>query len=208
MKPPGVARGRRAFLAPIWLAAIAVVLVAAVLLAGVRLAMMGFAEVTTIVIVRHAEKQATPGTDPPLSAEGVDRAGRLAQMFGNSGGVHGRNAASKAGATGIDEVGTVQAIYVTDTQRSRQTAAPLAAQLGLQPIELPSEDVDRLLAQLSEQGEGRISLVVGHANTVPRLIDGLTDGRTRVELDPADFGSVFIVTVSRFDPPSVLRLRY
>ena len=50
--------------------------------------------------------------DPPLSAQGLEQAGRVS---------------GRLGAAGID------AIYVTTLRRTAQTAAPLAARLGLDP---------------------------------------------------------------------------
>jgi hypothetical protein len=63
---------------------------------------------TTIIMVRHAERD--PGLDPPLNAEGLARAQKLAEVLGQNG---------------------VTAIYATDYERNRQTAAPLATKLGL-----------------------------------------------------------------------------
>jgi 2,3-bisphosphoglycerate-dependent phosphoglycerate mutase len=77
---------------------------------------------TDLLIVRHGESQpARPGeefpfrdghADPPLDPRGHDEAIRVAERL--------------AGAD-------VKAIYVTPLQRTAQTAAPLAARLGLQP---------------------------------------------------------------------------
>jgi hypothetical protein len=43
---------------------------------------------------------------------------------------------------------------------------------------------------------------------MPVIVAGLTRGRIEVAVDATDFGSVFVVTVSSFGPPSLLRLRY
>ena len=64
--------------------------------------------------VRHAEKALGTIEDPPLSPEGEQRSERLAQMFGER-----------------DGAGHLDAIYVTNTRRTQQTAAPLAARLHL-----------------------------------------------------------------------------
>jgi probable phosphoglycerate mutase len=77
---------------------------------------------TEVVLVRHGESApATPGApfplvdghgDPPLAPEGLEQAVRLGERLA---------------------VGRVDAIYVTSLQRTAQTAAPLAAHLGLTP---------------------------------------------------------------------------
>src|SRR3954447_19431400 len=59
---------------------------------------------TTVLIVRHAEKMANAGTDPDISPEGVARAKALAAVCEHAG---------------------VEAAYVTQYKRTRQTAAPL-----------------------------------------------------------------------------------
>ncbi len=178
-------------MAPIWMAAASALVVGTVLFVGVRLAVTQFAEISTIIVLRHAETQAPGGDDPALSASGESRAMRLAQMFGEP-----------AGA------GAVRSIYTSDTQRARATAAPLAARLGRRIETLGAGDVDGLLERLQAAERGHTSLVVAHSNTVPRIVERLTGGRIEVSVDEADHGSVFVVTVSSFGPPSVLRLRY
>jgi phosphohistidine phosphatase SixA len=190
MNTPGVARGRRAFLAPIWIAAVSALVAGTVLFVGIRLAVLRFAEISTVIVLRHAEKlDSTDGA--PLSPQGVARAERLAAMLG-----------------GPAETGPVRAIYSSDLRRARDTVAPLAARLSLPVIALPARDIDALLARLRREGRGATSVVVGHSDTVPQIVAGLTDGRVEVGIEPEDFGSLFIVTVSSFGPPSVLRLRY
>jgi broad specificity phosphatase PhoE len=190
MNPPGVARGRRAFLAPIWIAALAALVAGTVLFVGVRFAVLRFAEVSTVIVVRHAEKVDTsPGS--PLTPAGEARAQRLAAMFGDP-------AAD----------GAVQAVYASEKRRAQDTAAPLAARLGVPIVTIPAADVEALLDRLRSDGRGRISVVVGHGDTMPVIVAGLTRGRIEVAVDATDFGSVFVVTVSSFGPPSLLRLRY
>lgn len=63
---------------------------------------------TTIILVRHTERE--PGFDPPINAEGVVRAQRLADVLAENG---------------------VTAIYVADFIRNHQSAQPIADRLGL-----------------------------------------------------------------------------
>ena len=191
MNPPGVARGRRAFLAPIWIAAVAALFAGTLLFIGVRLAVSRIAQISTIVVLRPAETLDAATDDPPLSAYGEARARRLAHMFG-----------------GPSDARPVRAIYASDSQRARQTATPLAARLGLPVVTVDGRDLDALLARLRAEGRGQTSLVVGHSDTVPQIVSRLADGRVKVAMDGADFESVFVVTVSTFGPPSVVRLRY
>ncbi len=57
-------------MAPIWMAAASALVVGTVLFVGVRLAVTQFAEISTIIVLRHAETQAPGGDDPALSAAG------------------------------------------------------------------------------------------------------------------------------------------
>ena len=72
MEAPRVARRRSTFLAPVWLA-----LFAFAALAIVSVTFWTRATTTTIVLVRHAEKQLGTIEDPPLTQEGDERAQRL-----------------------------------------------------------------------------------------------------------------------------------
>jgi probable phosphoglycerate mutase len=86
---------------------------------------------TTLLIVRHGESAAAitgqvgplrdGHGDPSLHPEGEIQARRLGERLANE---HAAGAA-------------IDAIYVTTLQRTRQTAAPLAAALGLTPIVEP-----------------------------------------------------------------------
>ncbi len=189
--PPGIARGRRAFLAPLWIAALAALFASTVLFVGVHLAVTRLTLISTIIVLRHAETLDTVADDPPLSVAGEARAQRLARMFGVR-----------------SDTGAVQAIFASVTRRARQTAAPLASRLDLPVVTVDGRDLDTLLARLRTDGRGRTSLVVGHSDTVPQIVARLTGGRVKVAADDADFESVFVVTLSSFGPPSVLRLRY
>ncbi len=107
------------------------------------LAMSGCATPDTIAVaVRHAEKEKS-GRDPALTAAGQQRAEDLRARL--------------AGAN-------VKGVFSTDTQRTRLTAQPLAAMLGL-PVTLyttPSDVRARVLAA----HRGETVLIVGHSNTL------------------------------------------
>lgn len=101
---------------------------------------------TTIVLVRHAEREA--GADPPLNAEGEQRAEALLAALRDSG---------------------VAAIYATDLNRNRQTAQPLADALGLELrtfSELRFVDTpglaNELVNEILRDHAGRTVLIVGN----------------------------------------------
>lgn len=176
---------RRPFLAPIWLPA----LIGLVLILLVVWAYRGVTT-TTVVVVRHAEKALGTIEDPPLSPEGEQRAERLALMFGDNSGA-----------------GHLDAIYVTDTRRTQQTAAALAARLHLVPIILPAADVAASAARLLREHRGGAVLYIGHSNAMPELIRELSGKQIEAPAD-GDFGEIYVVSVPRFGGASLVRLKY
>lgn len=111
---------------------------------------------TTVLLVRHAEKGL--GADPDLTAAGHARARALVEVAANA---------------------DVAAIYHTQLERTRQTAAPLAARLGVPMSEMTvlSGEVEAHAAEVAKDilthHEGQTVVVVGHSNTVPLIIEKL-----------------------------------
>ena len=179
---------RRPFLTPIWLVVFAgFVAVVVLVFAGW---VWGTANSTTVVVVRHAEKQPDGGDDPPLSAAGEARAALLARMFGDR------------------REGCIDAIYVAPTLRSRSTAAPLAARIGVMPVAAPA-DAPRDLARraLHEHAGGRI-LIVGRSDTVPGIVEALSGVKRLPPIADEDYGTLYVVSVPRIGRANVLRMTF
>jgi phosphohistidine phosphatase SixA len=124
--------------------------------------------------MRHLQKEV--GADPGLSAEGRANAGRLAAWFGKD---------------------PPRTIFVSATRRARETAAPLAARLGVTPKEYAPGDVAGVAAQARAK-TGTV-LIVGHSNTVPEIVAAL--GGTRpAPISEESFGQIWRV---RGTPPVV-----
>jgi broad specificity phosphatase PhoE len=141
-----------------------------------RSAPAGSTGATTIFIVRHAEKDLTPGVaDPGLTPEGQRRAEALSDTLRKY---------------------PVAALYTTDTARTRATIAPLAARLGMEPQVYDSSQPAVLAKRLREQHRGQTVVVVGHSNTVLPLIEALGVARPVPELTDADYDYLFEVTLS------------
>lgn len=97
-----------------------------------------------VFLVRHGEKET--GTDPALSAAGAERAQALAERLGGEG---------------------VTEIWSTQTNRTQQTAAPLAKALGLT---VQAYDASALPPFATTLGDTTgVKLVVGHSNTTDAL---------------------------------------
>jgi broad specificity phosphatase PhoE len=186
MQPPAVTRRRRPFLAPFWVMWLLFFVAVAIAIFAWR-----SATTTTVVIVRHAEKELVTIEDPPLASAGERRAERLAQMFGT-----------------VRGAGHVDGIYVTDTRRAQQTAAPLAARLGMRPSVLPaSTSSSSLASQVLRDHRGGRALIVGHSNTVPDIVKALS-GETVAPIADDEYDNVYVVTVPTFGQANVLRLKY
>lgn len=184
---PSLIRRRRPFLAPLWLLALA-----GILFIAAAFAYWNSATTTTIVLVRHAEKQVGAISDAPLAPPGEVRAARLAQMFGDA-------------AT----FGRVQKIYVTDTRRTQQTAAGVAQRLGLTPrIVAGKSDANELADRVLEENRGGRALVVGHSNTVPEIVAALSGQSDVPPIADDEFDTLYVVTVPTIGRASVLRMKY
>lgn len=144
--------------------------------------------VTTVILVRHAERPS--GADPALLPEGEARAESLAVALART---------------------KVDAIIHTQFRRTMQTAQPLAAQKGLTPMVLNAagpesvhaqEVVDRIHAL-----QGRTVVYVGHSNTVPGIIRRLGIVPPPAIAD-SEYSHLFIVTQKRGEPATMIRVRY
>ena len=141
-------------------------------------------EGTTVILVRHAERLATPGNDPDLSAAGKKRAKLLFHILSRA---------------------NVSAIYTSKFTRTKQTAQPLAEVLGLMPIEATEAPVIKDL--ILGNHAGMTVLVVGHTDTVPEVIRLLGDNSGH-EIDDAEFDAMFVATVLGESSVRVTRLKY
>lgn len=109
----------------------------------------------TIILVRHADRSSAMSADAPLSPAGEERAAQLALVLKDSG---------------------IRRIFVTELRRTRQTAQPIAIRLHLQPVIIPQQDTNALVTELRKLAPEETVLVVGHANTVPLIVDRLGAG--------------------------------
>ncbi len=148
------------------------------------------ADSTTVILIRHAEKELGSIADPPLSAAGEERAQLLARMFGTT-----------------SAPGRVEVIYVTPTLRSRMTAAPLAARLGLTPLVASDAEPRAFVRRLLHDHGGARVLVIGHADTLPDIVR-LLSGQAVPPLGDQEYGTVYIVSVPRIGRANLLRLAY
>src|SRR5450631_2085935 len=180
---------RGPFLIPIWLSAIAAFAVFSV--AVLTILVWITANSTTVIVIRHAEKAPVGEPDPALSEAGQARAALLVRMFGEA---HG--------------AGRLDVIYTSPALRNRQTAAPLAARLGIMPIVAPADNPKDLAHRALRDHSGKRVMIVGHSNTVPELVAALSGRDDIPKMDEHDFSTMYIVTAPRIGRANVLRLTY
>jgi broad specificity phosphatase PhoE len=185
MGPPGITRHRRPFLAPLW-----VVLLAAVAIACVAFAFYRTATTTVVILAMSAEKQSGTIDDPPLSAEGEQRAQRLAQMFGAGAGP-----------------GRIDAVYVSDDRRAQQTAAPLLERLHLAAVHYNSQDAQAAASGLLRAHAGEDVLVVGGAADVRAFLEELAGTAPAATADNGQ-DLLYIVSAPSFGRVRLLQLKY
>jgi broad specificity phosphatase PhoE len=178
----------RPFLTPIWLSVFGAFVVVCTL--SFAAWFWGTADSTTIVVVRHAEKELGAGDDPPLTPAGEARAALLASMFGGG------------------PPGAVNAIFVSPALRNRMTAAPLAKRLGLTPLVVPAEEPVAMARRALREYEGQRILIVGHRDTVPLIVEALAGVKSLPPIADDEYGTLYIVTVPRIGRANLLKMSY
>ncbi len=139
-----------------------------------------------IFVVRHAEKEVSPPTDPPLSTEGKRRAEALRDTLKGAG---------------------VKAIITSPFSRTKETGKPLATALGIAPLIDPMDDAKALIDKIRGLPGGGNVLVVGHSHTIPQLLKALGHSPP-VTISETEFDNLFVVTPGEVTRPRVIRLRY
>lgn len=142
---------------------------------------------TTVILVRHAEKAAEPANDPPLTAAGEARAKMLLEAVRDAG---------------------VSAIITTELLRTRATAQPTAAALGITPEVVSARGAAHAqdVAAAVKKHAGATVLVVGHSNTIPNIIAALGAKQPGAICDP-EYDGFYVVTL-RGTAAAVVRSRY
>jgi broad specificity phosphatase PhoE len=127
--------------------------------------------VRTIYLVRHADK-ISEDTDAPLSDAGRRRAECLAATLADS---------------------HIDKIYVSDLQRTWQTAAPLATRLQLKPVTIPLSKPAELIAALRSEKAANV-LVVWHGTTLPSVLRAI-GGPDVPPIANTEYDRFYILTV-------------
>jgi len=146
---------------------------------------------TTIILVRHAEKEAFPADDPGLSAAGKQRAAELARQLVDA-----------------DVIAGIDAIYSTSYRRTEETVQPVATALNLPITPYDASNTETIMDEIVREHKGKIILVVGHSNTIPVLIGNMGASKNVPEISKYEYDNIYIVSVPWFGKTKTIRLRY
>lgn len=144
---------------------------------------------TTVLVVRHAEKAADGGEDPPLSGAGRDRARALAE---------------------ISAVAGVDAVYVTQYRRTLETVAQREVEVVPIAVDFdnPKQYLDSLKERLVRDHLGGTVLVVSHGgNVIPAIIDALSGVKVPAITDP-EYSRLYVLTLRPGRPATVVAAEY
>jgi len=148
-------------------------------------------EITTVIIVRHAEKESSADNiemadqgDVKLTEAGEQRAVKLAEMLSES---------------------DVSAVFSTNTIRTIETVNNYADKNGLEIIIY--DKLGDLTEIIKSNYSGKKILVSAHSNTIGPLMKALgTD--TSPQIDPDYYCGLFIVTITGGGNVSWLHLEF
>ena len=143
--------------------------------------------VTTVILVRHAEKNDhPPGGDAGLATKGLVRAQDLARVLASA---------------------RVKRVYASQYGRAQMTAQPLAAAIGDSVRTYDANHLERLAQRIREEGKGATVVVVGHADTIQETIEDLI-GRPLETKEAAPYDRMWVLTLTPGGAFKVVRLSY
>jgi broad specificity phosphatase PhoE len=139
-----------------------------------------------VFLVRHAEQVSGANGDAPLTETGERRARALATVLKDAG---------------------LTAIYVSESQRTMQTAEPLAQALQIEPTRLPRRDIEGLINRVRTQhADGRV-LIVSHSLTIPHVLKAFGH-LEEVVIQREEYDRLFVIVPKPTGPPLVAVLRF
>ena len=146
---------------------------------------------TTIIFVRHAEKNLSVEDDPELTEAGQRRVFELTRQMKDA-----------------DVVAGIDAIYSTPFRRNLATVEPLSELLEL-PINLYNKnEYESVLETILDKHKGKIILVVGHSDTLANLMAELGASKSVPVIADNEYDNIYIVSIPWFGKTKTIRLRY
>lgn len=142
--------------------------------------------ITTLILVRHAEKAPDQGDDPVLTENGHERARALKNI--------------------LREV-KIDKVYSTSYKRTQSTVESIARQHNLAIIEYNPNDLPEMIKAI-DKNKGKTLLISGHSNTTPAMLNLLVADERYKQLDDSDYDNLYIVSYLGSGRAKVLQLQY
>jgi 2,3-bisphosphoglycerate-dependent phosphoglycerate mutase len=139
-------------------------------------------QVTTIILLRHAEKGNDGTKDPDLTPEGYQRAQRIVSLLSDT---------------------QVNAVYSTNYRRTRNTVQALANARGLD-IQTYEPFKPEVISSIVEKHKGKTIVISGHSNTIPWTANLLLGEERFKDFSDTDYDNVLIVSVVEMGKNSVV----
>ncbi|WP_299986945.1 phosphoglycerate mutase family protein [uncultured Pontibacter sp.] len=141
-------------------------------------------EVTTIYLVRHAEKDTTEASneDPELTEAGHARAEALRALM---------------------EGQEVDALYATKYMRTGQTLYPLAQERNIEVVQYEGHDFEGLKERILQEHRGQTVVVAGHSNTLLPILEAFGAQKPFEEIQDNQYRYLFKLTVRPDNTASV-----
>jgi broad specificity phosphatase PhoE len=130
---------------------------------------------TTYYFIRHAEKDRTDSTNanPHLTDIGKLRANKWSTILGAE---------------------TLDAVYSTNYNRTLETAQPTASKNNVDITVYDPKAIDT--PAFLKATEGKKVLIVGHSNTIPTFVNAVIGHKKYEDIDDANNGNLYIVTIT------------
>lgn len=141
-------------------------------------------ESTTVIIMRHAEKQNSKDPDPNLSEAGKQRALKIARLFKDVPVTH---------------------LLSTPFKRTRETLEQLAEEKGM-AIEVFDPAKPEEFMDMIRSAKGQTLVFAGHSNTAPEWVNLILGEKKYDALKEDDYGKIWIITVAMDRVASCLQL--
>ncbi len=141
--------------------------------------------ITTVILVRHAEKIEGDNPDPDLTEKGTERSRQLSEF--------------------LKEV-KLDAIYSTDLIRTRATVDPISSERNIRVRIYEPSALEAFGQLIATRHRGQTILISGHSNTTPALINVLTGENTYQNLSDSEYDWVFILDMTSLGNARVKKL--
>jgi len=144
-------------------------------------------ELTTFILVRHAEKADDGTKDPELTSPGISRAENLYALLNKA---------------------EISAIYSTDYKRTKLTVVPLAESKSLTIQSYDWSDPEAMLSKMLVDYSGGTVVISGHSNTTPVLANLLLGEEKFSQFPDDEYGNLIIITTSSLGQGKLMHLSY